>query len=155
MDFCRVTGTLVATRLQLRVEGQGGSESDVHIRYTVTPLGDGRSRWTARGPGDIPLSWEAEIVADEPGRLIAWRSVEGAEVDNAGSVRFTPAPGGRGTEVKVLLSYAPPAGRLGTAVATVLGRSGDQQVREDLRRFKQRMEADEVATAARRHAEAW
>ena len=119
---------------------------------SVTPVGDGRSRWTARGPGDIPLSWEAEIVADEPGRLIAWRSVEGAGVDNAGSVRFTPAPGGRGTEVKVLLSYAPPAGRLGTAVATMLGRSGDQEVREDLRRFKQRMEADEVATAARRHS---
>ena len=122
---------------------------------SVTPLGDGRSRWTARGPGDIPLTWEAEIVADEPGRLIAWRSVDGAEVDNAGSVRFTPAPGGRGTEVKVLLSYAPPAGRLGTAVASVLGRSGDQEVREDLRRFKQRMEADEVATAARRHGEDW
>lgn len=122
---------------------------------SVAPLDDGRSRWTARGPGDIPLSWEAQIVADEPGRLIAWRSVEGAEVDNAGSVRFTPAPGGRGTEVKVLLSYAPPAGRLGTAVATVLGRSGDQEVREDLRRFKQRMEADEVATGARRHAEVW
>jgi uncharacterized membrane protein len=122
---------------------------------SVTPLDDGRTRWTARGPGDIPLSWEAEIVADEPGRLIAWRSVAGAEVDNAGSVRFTPAPGGRGTEVKVRLSYAPPAGRVGTAVATVLGRSGDQEVREDLRRFKQRMEADEVATAARRHPEAW
>jgi uncharacterized membrane protein len=122
---------------------------------SVTPLGDGRTRWTARGPGDIPLSWDAEIVADEPGRLIAWRSVGGAEVDNAGSVRFTPAPGSRGTEVKVRLSYAPPAGRLGTAVAMVLGRSGDQEVREDLRRFKQRMEADEVATGARRHAEVW
>jgi uncharacterized membrane protein len=122
---------------------------------SVTALDGGRTRWTVRGPGDIPLSWDAEIVADEPGRLIAWRSVEGAEVDNAGSVRFTPAPGGRGTEVKVLLSYAPPAGRLGAAVATVLGRSGDQEVREDLRRFKQRKEAHEVATGARRHAEAW
>jgi uncharacterized membrane protein len=122
---------------------------------SVTPLGDGRSRWIARGPADIPVSWDAEIVADEPGRLIAWRSVGGADVDNAGSVRFTPAPGGRGTEVKVLLTYAPPAGPLGTAVASMLGKSGDQEVREDLRRFKQRMEADEVATAARRHAEDW
>jgi uncharacterized membrane protein len=122
---------------------------------TVTPLDDRRSLWTARGPADIPFTWEAEIVADEPGRLIAWRSVAGAEVDNAGSVRFTPAPGGRGTEVKVVLTYAPPAGRLGTAVATMLGRSGDQEVREDLRRFKQRMEADEIATAARRPEEEW
>jgi uncharacterized membrane protein len=122
---------------------------------SVTPVDGGRTLWTARGPGDIPLSWEAEIVADEPGRLIAWRSVEGALVDNAGSVRFTPAPGGRGTEVHVRLSYAPPAGRFGNAIATMLGRSGDQEVREDLRRFKQRMEADEVPTAGRRHPEAW
>jgi uncharacterized membrane protein len=112
---------------------------------SVTPLEHGRSRWVARGPAAVPLTWEADLVADEPGRLIAWRSVEGADVDNAGSVRFRPVPGDRGTELKVLLSYAPPAGRLGGAVATVLGRGGDRQVREDLRRFKQRMEASEVA----------
>src|SRR4030095_5782468 len=79
---------------------------------SVTPLGDGRTRWTARGPGAVPLSWEAEIGADEPGRLIAWRSVGGAEVDNAGSGRFTPAPGSRRTEGKVRLRYPPAGGRL-------------------------------------------
>lgn len=117
---------------------------------SVTPMDATRSRWVARGPGDRRLTWEADIVADEPGRLIAWRSVEGADVDNAGSIRFTPAPADRGTEVKVLLSYAPPAGRAGGAVATVLGRGADRQVREDLRRFKQRMEAGEMATSEAR-----
>lgn len=117
---------------------------------SVTPLDEKRSRWVARGPGGTRVMWEAEITADEPGRLIAWRSVAGSDIENAGSVRFTPAPGGRGTEVKVLLSYELPAGRLGEAAVTLLGESGDHGVREDLRRFKQRMETGEVATAARR-----
>lgn len=114
---------------------------------SVTPLVGLRSRWVVRGPGNIRVTWEAEIVADEADRLIAWRSVDHAEVEHAGSVRFTPAPGGRGTEVKVILTYAPPAGRMGVALATLLGRSPDQDVREDLRRFKQRMEAGEVPAA--------
>jgi uncharacterized membrane protein len=114
---------------------------------SVTLL-DGRlSRWVARGPGDTRVTWEAEIVADEPGRLIAWRSVGRSDVEHAGSVRFTLAPGDRGTGVKVILTYAPPAGRMGVAVATLLGRSPDQDIREDLRRFKQRMEAGEVPVA--------
>jgi uncharacterized membrane protein len=76
---------------------------------SVTPLDETRSRWVARGPADVRLTWDAELVADEPGRLIAWRSVPGAEVENAGSVRFTPTAGGRhGTEVKVLLSLCGP-----------------------------------------------
>ena len=115
---------------------------------SVTPLVGLRSRWVVRGPGDTRVTWEAEIVADEPDRLIAWRSVGHADVEHAGSVRFTPAPGNRGTEVKVILTYAPPAGRLGAALATLLGRSPDQDIREDLRRFKQRMEAGEVPAAA-------
>lgn len=114
---------------------------------SVTPLDEKRSRWVARGPGGTRVAWEAEITADEPGRLIAWRSVDGADIENAGSVRFTAAPGGRGTEVKVLLSYELPAGRLGEAAVAWLGESGDQEVREDLRRFKQKMETGEVATA--------
>ncbi len=117
-----------------------------HLR-SVTPLDERRSRWVACGPGGVAVEWEAEIVADEPGRLIAWRSVQGSDVENGGSVRFTPAPGGRGTEVKVLLTYAPPAGRVGGAVASLLGRDADREVREDLRRFKQRIETGEVATA--------
>jgi uncharacterized membrane protein len=115
---------------------------------SVTPTDGGRSRWVVRGPAGIRLPWEAEMVADEPGRLIAWRSVGDGDVEHAGSVRFTPAPGDRGTEVKVILAYAPPVGRIGAGVATLYGMSADQEVREDLRRFKQRMEVGEVATSA-------
>jgi uncharacterized membrane protein len=115
---------------------------------SVTPLDGTRSRWTIRGPGHTRLTWEAELVADEPGRLISWRSVDGADVDNEGSVSFAPAPGGRGTEVKVMLRYAPPAGTVGGALGTFLGQGGDQRVREDLRHFKQRIETGEVARAS-------
>ena len=115
---------------------------------SVTPIDQTRSRWVLKGPRDLRLCWEAELVADEPGQLIAWRSIEGADVDNAGSVRFTRVPNDRGTEMKVLLSYAPPAGWLANAVATLFGRGGDREVREALRRFKQQMETDELAIAA-------
>jgi uncharacterized membrane protein len=120
---------------------------------SVTPLDERHSRWVARGPSGTRVAWDAEITADEPSQLIAWRSVGDSDVENAGSVRFTPAPGGRGTEVKVLLTYERPAGRLGEAAVTLLGENGDQEVREDLRRFKQKMETGEIATAARRAGE--
>ena len=75
----------------------------------------------------------------------------GASVDIAGSVRFEPAPGGRGTEIKVILTYAPPAGKLGAAMAALAGGGGDRLVREALRRFKQLVETGEIAEAAMRH----
>jgi uncharacterized membrane protein len=115
---------------------------------SVTPVGPARTRWVVAGPGGLRTSWEAEFTADEPGRLIGWRSVPGASVDIAGSVRFDPAPGGRGTEVKVILTYAPPGGKLGAAAAALAGGGGDRLVREALRRFKQLMETGEIAEAA-------
>jgi uncharacterized membrane protein len=114
---------------------------------SVTPLDGKRSHWVARGPAGMPVEWDAEVVAEDPNRLIAWRSIGDPDVVNAGSVRFTPAPGGRGTEVKVILTYSPPAGRIGAAVATIFGKSADRQVREGLRRFKQRMETHEIAVS--------
>jgi uncharacterized membrane protein len=114
---------------------------------SVTPSGPGRTRWVVTGPGEVTASWEAALTADEPGRLLGWRSLPGAEVDIAGSVRFSPAPARRGTEVRVILTYAPPGGKLGAAAASLLGQGGDRLVREALRRFKQLMETGEVATA--------
>ena len=64
-----------------------------------------------------------------------------AAVSNAGSVRFLPAPDGRGTEVHVTLDYLPPAGRMGAMIARLFGEEPGQQIREDLRRFKQAIEA--------------
>ncbi len=94
------------------------------------------------------MAWDAEITEDRPNELIAWRSLPNADVDNQGSVRFVPAPGGRGTEVHVSLAYNPPAGAVGSAVAMLFGEEPNQQVAGDLRRFKNIMEAGEIPTTA-------
>ncbi|HET7435465.1 MAG TPA: SRPBCC family protein [Thermoanaerobaculia bacterium] len=104
------------------------------------------SRWTARGPAGSKVSWEAVIHNEVPNELIGWRSVDGSTIDNAGSVHFTPAPGGRGTQVKVVLRYDPPAGKLGAAVSKLLGEDPAMQVQEDLRRLKMLIETGELAT---------
>jgi uncharacterized membrane protein len=117
---------------------------------SVTPSDAGRTRWIVAGPAGLRASWEAELTADEPSRLLAWRSVAGSNVDIGGSVRFDLAPGERGTEIKVILTYAPPAGRLGAIAAALTGGGGDRLVREALRRFKQLQETGEIADASRR-----
>ena len=113
---------------------------------SVTVTGDGRSHWVAKGPAGTSVEWDAEVYNEKENELIAWRSLEGSQVDNAGSVHFSPAPGGRGTVVKVVLKYNPPAGLVGAALAKLFGESPEQQVDEDLRRFKSLMEAGEVPT---------
>jgi uncharacterized membrane protein len=107
-----------------------------------------RSHWAARGPLGLRAEWDAEIITDHPNQVIAWRSLPNSDVDTAGSVHFTPAPGTRGTEVRVNLKYDPPAGQAGTLIAKLFGKEPGQQIREDLRRFKQLMEAGEVPTTA-------
>jgi uncharacterized membrane protein len=107
---------------------------------------DRRSRWRAKAPAGTHVEWEAEIINDEPNKTIAWRSLADAAVQNAGSVRFVPAAGDRGTEVHVVIDYIPPAGRVGAMVAKLFGEEPSQQVRDDLRRFKQYMETGEIPT---------
>lgn len=104
----------------------------------------GRSHWRASAPFGKDVEWDAETTDDVPGQRLAWRSLEGADVPNAGEVRFVPAPGGRGTEVHVRLSYDLPGGALGKAVATYFGEEPSQQLDDDLRRFKQVLEVGEV-----------
>jgi uncharacterized membrane protein len=110
--------------------------------------GDRRSHWVARGPAGTRVEWDAEITADRPNELIAWRSLEGADVHNSGTVRFDAAPGGRGTVLHVALDYRPPAGALGAAVAQLFGEAPQQQIEGDLRRFKNIMEAGEIPTTS-------
>lgn len=105
-----------------------------------------RSHWVAKAPAGRTVQWDAEIINEAENELIAWRSLDGAGVANAGSVRFESLPGGRGTKVKVNLEYKPPAGKLGFALAKLFGEEPQQQVDDDLRRFKQVMEAGEIAT---------
>jgi len=106
-------------------------------------IDDRHSRWTANAPAGLKVSWEAEVTDDQPNRRIAWRSLDGADVPNWGHVEFRPAPGGRGTEVHAVIRYEPPAGMLGRAVAKLLGREPQMQMRQDLDRFKRAMETGE------------
>jgi len=100
--------------------------------------------WRASAPFGRTVEWDAEIVEDVPGQRIAWRSINSSPVRNTGDVWFRPAPGGRGTEVHVNLSYSMPAGKLGETVARYFGEDPHQQLDDDLRRFKQVAETGEV-----------
>lgn len=117
----------------------------------VRPVGaDGQNIWTIRAPLGKTVEIETVIAREEPGKLIAWRSVEGSEIDTEGRVTFEDAPGERGTRVSVRIAYKPPAGELGRLFAKLQGREPEVQARRDLRRFKMLMEAGEIATSARR-----
>lgn len=118
------------------------------MRYleSVTTTGEGRTHWVAKAPGGS-VEWDAEVTEDRPNELIAWRSLEGSEVETSGSVRFEPAVGGRGTVVHVQLDYNPPGGALGALFAKLFGEDPDGQMQTDLRRFKQVIELGEVVVS--------
>jgi uncharacterized membrane protein len=105
-----------------------------------------RSHWVVRGPGDRRVEWDAEIINDIENERIGWRSLEGSEIQNAGSVSFRDAEGGRGTEVRVELQYNPPGGTVGALYARLFGQEPSQQIHADLKRLKTRLEAGVVPT---------
>jgi uncharacterized membrane protein len=113
---------------------------------SVTVLDPRRSHWVAKGPAGTRVEWDAEIHNEIGNELIAWRSLPGSNVEHAGSVHFSPTDGG--TRVRVVLRYDPPAGGLGAGVARLFGEEPSQQVADDLRRFKQVMEAQEVVPSS-------
>lgn len=117
-----------------------------HVKSITVSEGGKRSHWVANAPLGQEVEWDAELIKDEPNHLIAWASTENADVDNSGFVRFTPAPGDRGTEVKVVMEYEIAGGRLTAALAKLFGEEPEQQIGDELRRFKQLMEAGEIAT---------
>ncbi len=107
---------------------------------------NGISRWAARGPLGAVFEWKARTISEKENELIAWESLEGSDVDSVGTVRFERAPGGRGTIVRVNLKYNPPAGSVGRLAADLFGKSPERQIEEDLRHFKQILEAGEIST---------
>lgn len=113
---------------------------------SVTTIDPNRSHWIAAGPLRLVVEWDAEVINEKENELIAWRSLPGSEVDTAGSVHFIAGAGHRSTEVKVTLKYNPPAGKAGAAIARWFSEAPEQQIEEDLQRFKQLMEAGEKAT---------
>jgi uncharacterized membrane protein len=118
----------------------------MHHLQSVKMIDDRRSHWVTKGPAGSSVEWDAEIINEIPNELIGWRSMEGSQIDNAGSVHFTAAPGGRGTEVQVVLRYDPPGGKLGATISKLLGEDPAMAVQEDLRRLKMLVETGELAT---------
>jgi uncharacterized membrane protein len=116
-----------------------------HLR-SVETRPEGRSHWEARAPLGMSISWDAEIVEERANDYILWRSLPGGAVEHRGSVQFRNTPFAGGTEIIVSLDYRPPAGKAGALFAKLFGENPEQQVREDLRRFKQLMEAGEIPT---------
>lgn len=110
----------------------------------VRVIDDTHSHWVAKAPAGRTVEWNAVITDDQPNTLISWESEPGADVPNAGIVNFLPAPGNRGSIVRVEIEYRPPAGPIGRVIAMLFGEEPAQQVGGDLRRFKNVMETGEV-----------
>lgn len=119
------------------------------IRHPVEVSARSRdeSHWSVRGPGGKDYAWDSLIINDEPDRLIAWRTREGAAVAHAGTIRFEPASGDEGTDVTVQLEYDAPGGKIGQWLAKLTGAEPGQQVGDTLQRFQALMERGEIPTA--------
>ena len=109
---------------------------DVHVAGN-------RSHWVVRGPAGVDVEWTSEVVCMEPNALIAWRSTPDSEVKHEGEVHFEPTEDG-GTRVTVRLSYLPPAGAFGHAVASLLGADPKSEMDADLMRLKSLIETGRV-----------
>ena len=114
---------------------------------SVEIMESGRSSWMVAGPAGADFELVSEITEERPGEFIAWRSLEESDIDHEGWIEFRDNPFGRGTEVRVFISYDPPAGALGKMVAKVMQREPRIQARRELRRFKQLMETGEIPTS--------
>jgi uncharacterized membrane protein len=111
---------------------------------SVEPGAEGTSHWKAKSPTGGTVEWDAEIVEEREGKLIRWQSLPGAGVQNSGTVRFATASREQGTEIRLHLDYSVPGGAVASSAAKLLGEDPEQQVRDDLRRFKQAVETGEV-----------
>jgi uncharacterized membrane protein len=114
----------------------------------VTELDGRRSHWVAKGPGGKTIEWDSEITEERPGEMLAWRSLPESDVRHSGRVYFDKAPGKHGAYVRVEIEYTAPGGVVGAGLAKLLGKAPEHMVREDLRRFRQLMEAGEIPTTA-------
>lgn len=118
----------------------------------VEEIDQKRSRWTAKGPAGVgSVSWEAEIVEDYPNEFIAWQSLPGSTVDNAGQVRFADSP--NGTDIKVQMTYRLPAGDVGGVAAKLFSPMAEKMMKDDIRSLKHVMETGEAPGRKNRHRE--
>lgn len=115
-----------------------------HVQ-SVTQRADGISHWVVKTSHGKTLEWDARLIEDKPGQMLSWQSLEDADMDNAGSVWFTPAAGGAGTIVKVSMKYSPPGGKIGAAIAKFFGENPEKEIEDDLLRLKQLLERGEIS----------
>lgn len=112
----------------------------------VRVLSDTRSHWIVKAPAGTTVEWDAEITYDQPNQLLVWHSVEGSDIDHAGQIRFEPSVDGSSTVLHVEMQYRPPGGKAGALIAKLFGEEPEQQIEEDIRRFRQLIETGEIAT---------
>jgi uncharacterized membrane protein len=106
-----------------------------------------RSHWVVKAPAGKTVEWDSVLTEEEEGRVLAWESVEGADIKNTGRIEFRDAPAGRGTEITATIVYDPPGGDIGKLIAKLFQKEPKIQARRDLRRFKQLMETGEISTS--------
>ncbi|MEP7258893.1 MAG: YgaP-like transmembrane domain [Flavitalea sp.] len=116
---------------------------------SVKETGGSRSHWEAKFPDNNPIAikWEAEIVKDEPGVILSWHSLPGTTIENAGKVEFREALGGRGTDLRIIISYRPPAGNIGHGISWLFNPLFSKMVEKDLLNFKQFVEMKGTSSA--------
>lgn len=145
---CHVTMTVQQSRDEVYRRWRRFDEFPRFMKHVAEVRDEGEtSHWVAPLPGGMgSIEWDAELKIDEPGERIAWSSKPGSVVDNAGEIRFEDAPGGRGTEIHATIWYRVPQGDVGRIAAKLLDPVFEQMVEEDIRRFKNLVEADEMPT---------
>lgn len=113
-----------------------------HVKK-ITVKDELHSRWILKTPGHIPsVEWDSEIIEQEEGRVLSWRSLPGSKIETSGKINFANTTGG--TEVNITISYRPPAGYIGSAAATIINPWLKKMIEEDLTRFKRYIEAKAI-----------
>ena len=120
----------------------------------VEVLDDKFSHWVVDGPAGVDIEWKAEITEDVPGRRISWQTLQGSTVQSIGTVNFAEAPQINGTSLQLQMTYHPPAGALGQAVAEILGSDPHDKIVADLQNFKEAVEEGSVFGLKARSARA-
>lgn len=112
---------------------------------SVEVIDETRSRWRLAGPGGAHLAWDAEIIEERAGELIAWQSLPHSQISSFGEVRFQEAPGGRGTELTVTFGYVT-THAIAAIGAKLLAPLTELTLAEEVRNLKQILETGEIAT---------
>jgi uncharacterized membrane protein len=113
---------------------------------SVQTLDDKIAHWKLKLPGGMKVEFDVEVYKDIPNEVIAWRSLDGSELPNGGTVSFRPAPANRGTQVHLVVEFVPPAGVLGRTVLKLFNDAPAQYIGQYLRELKQVMETGEKST---------